>query len=357
MKIAFIGQKGIPMKFGGIEKHVEYLAQMLVKRGHQVVVYTRPYYTSRQLSNYQGVKLVSLPSWNRKNFDAASHVLIATLHAIFREKPDIIHVQSRFPSWIVYYARRNFPNVAVVTSIHNFYPLRWYSQSVGKGDIVIVVSKALKKYAMKYLKIPERKISLVYNGVTEDFLNIKKEKKNSSPVIGMISRFTKGKGHFIFLKAVKNLYENGTEIKGIIVGSGSKKYEMKLKNWIDENGLNKIVKIIKVDSKEALKFIDILVVPSIKPEGFGRTIVEAQMAKVPVVATNIGAVPELIKDGETGFLVNPDKPSQIVEKVKFIIKSPEKVKDIVEKAKKYAIENFSVDKMVDETLKVYEELV
>jgi len=343
------------MDFGGIERGVYDFSKRAVKLGHKIVIisgYGR--FIPSLIEN--GIKWYNLPM-DKKNLYVFLKSYYGLKKIVKKEKPDIIHVQSRFPSWIVYYARRNFPNVAVVTSIHNFYPLRWYSQSVGKGDIVIVVSKALKKYAMKYLKIPERKIRLVYNGVAEDFLNIKKEKKDSSPVIGMISRFTKGKGHFIFLKTVKNLYENGTEIKSVIVGSGSKKYEMKLKNWIDENGLNKIVKIIKVDSKEALKFIDILVVPSIKSEGFGRTVVEAQMAETPVIATNIGAVPELIKDGETGFLVNPDNSSQIVEKVKFIMKSPEKVKNIVEKAKKYAIENFSVDKMVEETLKVYEELV
>ena len=69
MKIAFIGQKGIPMTFGGVEKHVERLAVGMAELGHEVFVYTRPWYSSGKKKKYKGVNLISLRSIRTKNLD------------------------------------------------------------------------------------------------------------------------------------------------------------------------------------------------------------------------------------------------------------------------------------------------
>jgi len=85
MKIALIGQKGIPVTHGGgVEKHVENLAVRLVELGHEVIVYTRHGYTDKRLKEYKGVKLVGLPSVPTKNLDAISHTFLAALDVIFR---------------------------------------------------------------------------------------------------------------------------------------------------------------------------------------------------------------------------------------------------------------------------------
>ena len=83
MKIALIGQKGIPAISGGIEKHVENLAFNLLEYGHEVYVYTRPNYTSKKLKEYKGINLISLPSIPTKHLDAISHTFLACLNVIF----------------------------------------------------------------------------------------------------------------------------------------------------------------------------------------------------------------------------------------------------------------------------------
>lgn len=97
MKIAFIGQKGIPAIAGGVEKHVEKLASRLVAEGHEVTVYVRSHYTPKSLEIFEGVKLVHIPSIHTKHLDAISHTLFATLHALFTHY-DVIHYQSIGPS-------------------------------------------------------------------------------------------------------------------------------------------------------------------------------------------------------------------------------------------------------------------
>ena len=115
MKIAMIGQKGIPATHGGPERHVEELAVRMVARGHEVVVYTRPNYTDAALRTYKGVRLASLPSIGTKHLDAITHVTLCTALAM-RERFDVFHYQAEGPallSWLPRLARR-----ATVVTIH-----------------------------------------------------------------------------------------------------------------------------------------------------------------------------------------------------------------------------------------------
>jgi len=90
MKIAIIGQKGIPSISGGVEKHVEDLSVRLVEADNEVFVYTRPNYTDKNLTEYKGVKLISLPSIGTKHLDAITHTLRACLDVVKRDV-DVIH--------------------------------------------------------------------------------------------------------------------------------------------------------------------------------------------------------------------------------------------------------------------------
>jgi len=341
------------MDFGGIERGVRDFSLKAAEMGHNVVIASG---NGRFIGTLKakGIKFYDVPMEKKsistffKSFHRLSEIIV-------EENPDILHVQSRFPCWIMYHVMKNFPNRPWVTSIHSFNRFRFYSMSEGKGDLVIVVSKALKKHAIEYLKVSEEKIRVVYNGISTEFCGLKKKHKNVI-CIGMIARFSLYKGHYYFLQAMKLLKDN-TSINALIVGSGSASYRKKLEKWISNNRLTERIKIANIDGKEALKNIDILVVPSFEPEGFGRTVVEAQMSMTPVIGTNIGAIPELIEDGKTGFLVEPRNPHQIVEKIKYIIQHPTTTKEIVQTAYKNALDNFTVEMMVQKTLQVYQEIL
>ncbi|MGI6596066.1 MAG: glycosyltransferase family 4 protein [Candidatus Ratteibacteria bacterium] len=342
------------MGIGGIEKSVYDFTIEALSLGHKVVIASGPGELLPFLHS-KGAILYNLPM-DKKNPAVFIRSVKRLRKLIEQETPDIIHTESRFPCWVVHYARKYFPEIPVVTSIHNFYSRRLYSQPTGKGDIVITVSEALKEYAVEYLKAPKEKIRVVYNGVEEDFLNI--EKVASSVVrVGMIARFTTWKGHFYLLKALKKLNKEGIKFQGLIIGAGSSRYKSKLERWIKTNGLTDIIGVRQMDAKEALKHIDILVAPSIQPEGFGRTVIEAQMSKTPVIGTNIGAIPELIKDGETGFLVSPHSADMIAEKIKKLIEDASLFRQISEKAQKSALQKFSLQKIVSDTFDVYNELL
>ena len=90
MRIAFIGVKGIPVsassRAGGVERHVEGLAKRLVERGHDVTVYVRPYMNPTRRKRWMNVRLITLPTIERKNIDTIFHTLLATIHVLFQDQ-------------------------------------------------------------------------------------------------------------------------------------------------------------------------------------------------------------------------------------------------------------------------------
>jgi glycosyltransferase involved in cell wall biosynthesis len=337
------------MDYGGIERGVYDFSKKAILLGHEVII----------VSGYGRFipplleKGVKTPYVFLNSFYKLSKI-------IKKERPDIIHYQSRFPCWIGYFLMKKFPDIPYVTSIHSFSPFPLYSQSETKGDIVIVVSEVLKKYAIEKFKLPENKIRVVYNGIDIDEFYLEREIGNKAEwKIGMIGRFSVLKGHLYFIEAIGKLVKEGMKnIKGLIYGTGSFRFKRKFENLIKKKNMIDYIEIIEgKNTKEILKEIDILVVPSIKPEGFGRVIVEGMVSGIPVIATNIGATPEIIEDNITGLLVEPKNSYGISEKIKKIINDIELYKKISKNGQKDAIEKFSLEKMVEKTLNVYKELI
>lgn len=126
MRIAFIGQKGIPAIAGGVEKHVEKLATRLAAQGHEVTVYVRSHYTPKTLTEFEGVTLIHVPSIHTKNLDAITHTFFSTMHALFQPY-DIIHFQSIGPSLLSIIPRLLKPKSRVVATFHSrdYFHKKW----------------------------------------------------------------------------------------------------------------------------------------------------------------------------------------------------------------------------------------
>lgn len=116
-----IGAKGLPglqPVGGGVEAHVENLALNLIALDHKVTVYVRPYANPSGKKDHRGIKLVTLPSWHRKNLDAITHVFFASLHAL-TEKYDVIHYHGIGPSTLSWIPRLFKRSARVVVTFHS----------------------------------------------------------------------------------------------------------------------------------------------------------------------------------------------------------------------------------------------
>lgn len=352
MKIAMIGQKGIPAKSGGIEKHVEDLAQMLASRGHQVTVYTRPHYTPKQLHYYKGVKLVSLPSIYRKNFDAASHSLLATFHALFKEKPDIIHYHGIGPSLFLWIPRILNPRIRVISTFHcrDYYHQKWslFARiSLYLGEIfsvylahkTIAVSEEIQSYIKhRYHRYsdylpngiifhPEIKNSSEENNSVLRTWNLEKKQ-----YIITVSRLIRHKGIHTLIVAYKKIPPHLLQGKKlVIVGAPSftKDYEKELKDLAKDNPNiiftgEQINIILQVLLRNAFLFVQ----PS-ESEGLSLSLLEALYYKIPILASDIKANLEILKD--SGFTFKNKNSEDLSRKIIRILALHQN--DLVQKTK------------------------
>ncbi|GLY99117.1 glycosyltransferase family 4 protein [Actinoplanes sp. NBRC 103695] len=116
LRIAMVGQKGMPATYGGIERHVEELSARLVALGHEVTVYCRDSYDAMPMDQYLGVRLKRTPTLPTKHFDAIAHAATATLAAL-KDKPDVLHYHGIGPG-LVAPLPRYLSRVRVVQTIH-----------------------------------------------------------------------------------------------------------------------------------------------------------------------------------------------------------------------------------------------
>ncbi len=166
MKVAMLGQKGIPASFGGIERHVEELSTRLVNMGHEVTVFCRPYYTSLN-GSFKGVRLRKLPSLQTKHFDTITHTLLASVASSLGGY-DIVHYHGIGPSslsWIPKITGRR-----VVATIH---AMDWRQQKWGG-----FAKRCLKFGEQSAVMWPDRTIAVSRQLVRE----IQSRHADSSPV-------------------------------------------------------------------------------------------------------------------------------------------------------------------------------
>jgi glycosyltransferase involved in cell wall biosynthesis len=156
MKISFIGQKGIPAVWGGVEEHVDHLSRELVKAGLEVEVYVRRWYTPSRLKDYEGVDLIQVPTLKTKHLDAAVHSLLCTLHALTRGA-DILHYQAIGPAAFALLPRLLGKTIVVTIHSRDWKAGKW-------GPLARQVLKACEALAVK---LPRRTI-VVSRTIQED---------------------------------------------------------------------------------------------------------------------------------------------------------------------------------------------
>jgi glycosyltransferase involved in cell wall biosynthesis len=123
MKIAMVGQKGIPASFGGIERHVEELSTRLVALGHEVTVYCRPYYTTVD-GSFKGVRIRKLPSVQTKHLDTISHTFLASVFAA-AGRFDIVHYHGIGPSSLCWIPRLTGRHVVATVHALDWRQRKW----------------------------------------------------------------------------------------------------------------------------------------------------------------------------------------------------------------------------------------
>jgi glycosyltransferase involved in cell wall biosynthesis len=366
MKIAIIGQKGIPSVSGGVEKHVEELSVRLAKAGHEVIVYTRPNYTNKNLQEYKGVKLISLPSVATKHLDAITHTFRACLD-VSKRGVDVIHFHAIGPSSLIPLVKLLNPGVPVVFTFHcpDYRHQKWgifaktclrFGEFIAchLADKVITVSKVLKDHTIKkHGRIPE----YIPNGVevSKDLpaREIKYFSLKKDGYILAVSRLVKHKGLQYLIKAYKNVK---TDKKLVIVG-GSAHTDKFVKELKELAAGDKRIIFTGPQSGpivgELFANAYLFVQPS-ESEGLSIALLEAMAHGTATLVSDIPENREAIS--YTGYTFRNKNAADLQGKLNGLLRNPEIVKDMGDMQKRHVEKEYNWENIMEKTQAVYRQL-
>jgi lipopolysaccharide heptosyltransferase II len=349
------------MNVGGVETGTLDFAKYLVTHGHKAVVVSNGGTLVPDLERV-GAKHYCLPV-HRKSLWTMVRAVKALRAVIQEEKIDIVHARSRVPAWISYFACRR-TRAAFVTTCHGYYSNRLFSQVMGWGKLVIVPSQVIGRHMIDDFKVLPRSIRCIPRSVDLEKFNVEREPTEGIArcTITMIGRITPLKGHTFFLKAMAKVVRMIPYAKILIVGDAPAKkesYKHEVELLVRRLGIESHVEFLgnRRDIPQILARTDVLVLSTVTQEAFGRVILEAQAAGVPVVATNVGGVVDIIDDGQTGLLVLPKDTDAMADAVIKVAQDRGLAAQLVAKAKEKLLGHFTLEHMASATIQVYEELL
>jgi len=354
------------LDIGGVERGAVDFARYVALNGHKSVVVSGGGRLQRRLDEV-GVRHYQLPVGKKSPFTMI--LMTKQLCDIMKnENIDVVHARSRIPAIIGFIAAK-LTNKTFITTAHGYYNTHLPSRVMSWGRFVIVASRDMARHMMEDFGTPYERIKLIPRGVDLDefkFIN-KYEKpkcdehtKRRDFIIGIVSRITPLKGHPDFLKAAAIIARKTPNLKVLVVGEtppSKIRYEEELKLLTRRLGISDIVDFMGVreDIPELLSKLDVLVLPTKTPEAFGKVIIEAQAVGVPVVASRVGGIVDIIRDGENGLLVFPEDPHSIADAILKLLKDRALARSIVLKARKEVEKRYSLEIMSEATLQVYRE--
>ena len=352
------------LNYGGVEIGTIDLARALIERGHKAYVISAGGELVGQLIK-MGAHHIELPV-HKKSLQSLT--LIHKIRSIIeKEGIDIVHARSRVPAWIAYFATRN-SHAKFITTCHGYYSKHFMSTIMGWGERVIVISRAIGRHMIDDFGVIPERVTLIHRGIelkkyTFDDKRYDPERIQSKEkcIIANIGRLTPIKGHEYFIKAIHLASHQYPQIEAWIIGGGSKskrKYEERLKVLVEKLGMNNTIKFFCVEENitAQLKKVDLLVLSTTHPEGFGRVIVEAGASGIAVVATKVGGVPDIIDDGKHGLLVPPQDEYKMSDAILKVVRDRSLARTLAFNLQKKVENAFTVKQMIDKTMSVYEDV-
>lgn len=373
-RIAMIGQKGIPVQYGGVERHVEELSVALVQRGFQVDVYTRPYYTPSSKRMYRGVRLISLPSIRTKHFDAISHTFLATLDAI-RRRADVIHYHGVGPSLMSWIPRLISPRTRVVVTFHciDRYHEKWGLVArlmLAAGEwtathfphTTIAVSRTIQaysqeRYGRRPLYIPNG-VALQSKQAHQPTLRRKFGLKTGRYLLS-VTRLVPHKGVHTLIEAYRR---TKISLPLVIVGGGAHTDEYVAKLHALAAGDPRIIftGFVRGDLVEELYANALAFIHPSRAEGLPIVLLEAMRAQRPILASRIPEHRELLapKPNQVfGRMFKPGNVDDLERQLRWLLTHPARANAMAATARQYVRTVMRWNLISAKTAELYDELL
>lgn len=360
---------------GGAEQGCIDIAAELVRSGAKSIVVSSGGNRLHELAR-AGAMHIDLPVHSKNPFVMWRN--IGRLRALIKKYDvDIVHARSRAPAWSAWKACEG-TKAKFMTTCHAPYNIsgnakRFYNSSIAKGERVIAISDFVAQYLKDNYTIDANCIRVIHRGIAlEKFhptaiipmnlitLSSAWRIPDGAPIVLMPGRLTRWKGHTVLIEAMEKL--GRPDVFCVMIGAdqGRSEYRGELEQMISDKGLEGRVRIIDhcSDMPTAYMLATVVVSASTDPEGFGRVPIEAQAMGRPVIATDHGGARETIIRGETGWLVPPADSQTLADALRDALAlTPQQRAILATRAMGHIATHFTREKMADETLNVYAELL
>jgi glycosyltransferase involved in cell wall biosynthesis len=393
-----------PPIIGGAERHVSSLSSELVKKGHEVTVYTTWHKHLRKFEEKNGVKVYRFEGIfqripflfkdPQKRYPPPFQDWLLTKklkNTIEKEQPDIIHVHS----WTLYSViplKKRF-NIPIVTTLHDYGlicpkrtlmktgyalcdepytskcvscgktvygPLKsllaYQSVKLNKNklklvDMFIAVSSFVKEVYSKHLSLSDKEIVMIPNFCNKDEIKSSNELKEAvkfpKDFILFVGRLSPIKGVDVLIEACKR-----TKLKTnlVLIGAGEDYHCKDTKNiTIIKNAPHEIV-------MEACRKCKFMVIPSLGLEACPTVALEAMSFRKAIIASNVGGLKEIIIDGQTGFLVPPGDSKRLARTIDQLLQNPILTEKLGEKGFRRFLQNYDSKVVVPRIERIYANL-
>ena len=359
-------------EFGGAERHILNLATAMKQAMVEVSVcclFADPFV---KLAREAGIRSHSVPMRHKLDFG----IVTKLRDLIIAEKIDIVHTHGVRANLVGRLAARMAGVETVVTTVHSLlsqdYPdlfsrlANTLIEKVSRGLTTqfIAVSGSLQK-ALIQQGIPEKRITVIYNGLNPELFNENepsgrwRQKAGFAPgipLVAIVGRLHPVKGHRYFLRSASEILKERTDVHFLVVGSGPEREG--LEDYTKNLGISDYVTFTGFvsDVTELMPDLNLLIVPSLW-EGFGLTALEAMAVGVPVVATSVGGLPEIVEHGTTGLLVSPADEVGLTRGIVWMLDHPQEAVEMAAAAKAVVEQKFTAAAMARKTEDLYHRLI
>ena len=361
-RVTFVGSRGIPATYGGVERYVEELSTHLAARGYRVSVYCRPHYAS-QRGTYRGVELRHLPCIRTKHLEAISHTFLATLHLLFL-KDDIVHTQATGPSLLIW-----LPRLFGRKTVATVQGLDWQRSKWGlvaravlrisewtAGRLphrTIVVSRALERH---YREKHSRTVTYIPNGVTRvarrPAAEIRRLGLEKDSYILTVGRLVPEKAHHTLIRAFKRIETN----KQLVIAGGSsytEDYADSLHSLADGSAVQ-FTGFVHGDMLSELFSNAYLFVSASELEGLPLALLEAMSYGVCILASDIPPHVEMLAGQGHQFRAGDE--DDLVSVLQSLLSQPQNVSACGRKLHQHVAEVYGWGPITDATESVYRKL-
>lgn len=350
---------------GGVERGTLELSRELIKQRHTSVVISHGGKLVPQLEQ-EGALHVKLDVCSKNPLSAPWRIfqLYQTLKKL---APDVVHVRSRVPAWMVFFANA-FLHIPFVTTVHGLNSVSLYSKIMTKGDQVICVSEIVRDYILKHYQPNPAKLTVIQRGVDlaqfnpkqldEKFIHEFKTKfaLNHQFVITSVGRITWLKDYETFIEAIAIARRTYPDIVGVIVGGireDKTNYFQSLKDLALHFDVAEHIVFTgsQTHMPEIYALSNVVVNASLKMGNVARTVTEALAMNTPVIATTYEGLNNVIVDDVNGYIIKTKDPEDLADKI--IRAHKQSFANIREKLNP----EFTLDALVHATIGVYEKLI